>query len=65
MNLDYIPAIIKRAQHSLTINGEAIITTNAKEILNFAKPRMTDRRVWKELKEAVRLGQRLTIREGI
>lgn len=64
MNLTYIPAVKKGANHFLQIGGEQILTTRAKKILDFAQPRITSKSDWKDLKEAVRLGEPLTITGG-
>lgn len=53
-----------RTIHNLTINGETIKTTGQKEILHFGRARITDRLGWKHFKEAVRLGEPLTIDGG-
>jgi len=64
MYLSYKPAIIKGATHLLTINGECISTTQQKEVLLFARNRITDKFTWKELKEAIRTGQPIEINGG-
>lgn len=51
-----------RTLHMIVIDGESLTTTRAKEILQFAKNRSLPRYDWKLLKEAVRLGEALTIR---
>jgi len=53
-----------RTVHTIVIEHETFETTRAKEILTFAKPRIFDKLVWKELKEAVRLGNSLTVDGG-
>lgn len=64
MYLSYKPAIVKGAAHLLLINGEYISTTKQKEVLLFARNRITDKFTWKELKEAIRLGQPIEITGG-
>lgn len=67
MNLDYKTTTVTgklRTMHIIVIEAESLITTIAKEVLIFAKPRIHDKIVWKQLKEAVRLGETLTIRGG-
>ena len=61
MKLNYKPAVFKGNNHYLEINGEAITTTKQKEIILFARSRITGRFEWKEFKEAVRLQQPITI----
>lgn len=67
MNLSYSistkPGTL-RTVHTIVIDHERLENTRAKEILTFAKPRIFDKLVWKELKEAVRLGQPLTVNGG-
>lgn len=53
-----------RTLHTITIEHETLTTTRAKEVLTFAKPRIFSKSVWKELKEAVRLGEPLTVTGG-
>lgn len=53
-----------RTLHIIIINGERLETTRQKEILVFAKPRITSKNDWKLLKDAVRLGQSLQIAGG-
>jgi hypothetical protein len=64
MTLSYLPAVAKGQLHKLEIDGEKIETTRAKEVLDFAKSRLYDKSVWKELKEAVRLGKSMTVTGG-
>lgn len=68
MNLDYKITTAHpdklRTLHIIVIDGEALATTRATEVLQFAKNRSVARFDWKQLKEAVRLGQPLTIRDG-
>lgn len=53
-----------RTVHTIVIEHEQLVTTKAKEILLFAKPRIFDKHTWKQLKECVRLGNSLEIRGG-
>jgi hypothetical protein len=53
-----------RTVHTIVIEHETLTTTKAKEVLVFAKPRIFDKIVWKALKEAVRLGEPLTVDGG-
>lgn len=53
-----------RTMHTIVIEHEALATTKAKEVLTFAKPRIFSKIVWKQLKEAVRLGESLTVEGG-
>lgn len=53
-----------RTIHVIVIDESVLATTRAKEVLNFAKPRLTSKWDWKHLKEAVRLGTDLTINGG-
>lgn len=53
-----------RTVHTIVIEHERLVTTRAKEILLFAKPRIFDKYTWKELKECVRLGNSLEIKGG-
>lgn len=53
-----------RTVHTINIDGEQLVTTRAKEVLIFAKPRIYSKPVWKQLKECVRLGQSLTVNGG-
>ncbi len=68
MNLDYKITTLHpdklRTLHIIVIDGEALTTTRAKEVLQFAKNRSIARYDWKHLKEAVRLGEPLQIRDG-
>lgn len=64
MTIRYNPAVVKGQLHTLQIEGEKIQTTRAKEVLEFAKSRIFDRSVWKQLKEVVRLGKTLTVDGG-
>lgn len=67
MNLDYKTTAIQgklRTVHIIVIEAESLTTTIAKEVLTFAKPRIQSKFVWKQLKEAVRLGESLTIKGG-
>lgn len=50
-----------RTVHTIVIEHEKLETTKAREILIWAKSRIFDRYVWKELKEAVRLGIPFTV----
>lgn len=69
MNLDYKTTTAHpdklRTMHIIVIDGESLATTRAKEILQFAKNRSIGKYDWKELKEAVRLGQSISIKGGI
>jgi hypothetical protein len=66
MNIDYNITTARpdklRTLHIIVIDGESLATTKAKEILHFAKNRNIPRYDWKQLKEAVRLGNPLSIR---
>ena len=53
-----------RIVHILIINDECITTTRNKEVLKFARPRIASKFDWKHLKDAVRLGESLTIAGG-
>lgn len=53
-----------RTVHIIVIEEEKLVTTRAKEVLLFAKPRMFDKYTWKQLKECVRLGNSLEIKGG-
>ena len=67
MNLSYLPTTVPgslRTIHKINIDGESLETTRAKEVLIFSKPKIFDKIVWKELKEAVRLGNTLTVTGG-
>lgn len=67
MTLSYsittIPGTL-RTVHTIVIDGDKLETTRAKEVLVFAKPRIYSKYVWKQLKEAVRLGESLTVDGG-
>jgi hypothetical protein len=67
MNLSYTisanPGSL-RTIHTIVIDGQELVSTRAKEILIFAKPRIYSKSVWKELKDAVRLGQPITVTGG-
>lgn len=68
MNLDYkittaFPDKL-RTMHIIVIDGESLATTRAKEVLQFAKNRNIARHDWRDLKDAVRLGEPLQIRDG-
>lgn len=67
MNLDYKTSFVHpdklRTLHILVVDSEIITTTRAKEVLQFAKNRNPTKREWKELKEAVRLGTPLKLRD--
>lgn len=54
-----------RTLHIIVIDGEALSTTREKEVLVFAKPRLNSKHDWRDLKEAVRLGNSLQIKGGI
>ncbi len=67
MNLDYKTTTIQgklRTVHIIVIEAESLTTTIAKEVLVFAKARIASKIVWKQLKEAIRLGESLMIRGG-
>jgi hypothetical protein len=51
-----------RTIHTIVIYDERLETTRAKEILVFAKPRIPSKYDWKLLKEAVRLGEPLELK---
>jgi len=53
-----------RTVHTIKIEGEQLVTTRAKEVLVFAKPRIFSKNVWKHLKECVRLGEPLEVMGG-
>lgn len=69
MNLDYKITTAHpdklRTLHILVIDGELISTTKANELRQFAKNRGVAGHHWKELKEAIRLGNHLSIKGGI
>lgn len=67
MNLDYKTTTSGdslRTIHIIVIDAEILTTTRAKEVLQFAKARIQSRFMWKQLKEAVRLGESIQIRGG-
>lgn len=67
MTLFYIPSTklgSLRTIHNIVIDGKELKTTRAKEVLIFAKPLIYDKIVWRELKDAVRLGNTLEVRGG-
>jgi hypothetical protein len=67
MNLTYTTSTKPgslRTIHTIVIDGQEKVSTKAKEILTFAKPRIFSKSVWKELKEAVRLGHNMTVTGG-
>lgn len=53
-----------RTVHIIVIEYERFETTRARDVLLFAKPRIFDKLVWKELKDAVRLGEPLEVMGG-
>lgn len=53
-----------RTVHAIVIDEEQLVTTKAKEVLIFAKPRIFSKDTWKALKEAVRLGESLEVSGG-
>lgn len=53
-----------RTVHTIVIEHETLVTTKAKEVRLFAKPRIFDKLVWRELKEAIRLGNSFTADGG-
>lgn len=53
-----------RTVHTIVIETESLTTTRAKEVLTFAKPRIFSKIVWKQLKDAVRLGESLEVTGG-
>lgn len=53
-----------RTIHTIVIEHEQLVTTRAKEVLIFAKPRIFEKYTWKQLKECVRLGNSLEIKGG-
>ncbi len=69
MNLDYKTSFVNpdklRTLHIVVIESEILTTTRAKEILNFVKNRNPTKSEWKQLKEAVRLGLTLQLRDTI
>lgn len=67
MTLSYTTSAIEgslRTVHTIVIDGEQLVTTRSKEILQFARPRIYSKWVWKALKEAVRLGEPLQVTGG-
>lgn len=67
MTLSYKTTTVEgklRTVHIISIDGESLTTTRQKEVLIFAKPRIFDKIVWKELREAVRLGTTLEVSGG-
>lgn len=69
MDLDYKTTTAHpdklRTLHIIVIDGESLSTTRAKEVLQFAKNRQPSKSVWRELKNAVRLGHSMTARGGL
>lgn len=69
MNIDYKITTAHpdklRTLHIIVIDGESLSTTRAEEIRNFAKNRGLPRSDWRQLKEAVRLGNHLSIKGGV
>lgn len=67
MRLSYststVPGSLKTI-HTIVIEHETLVTTRAKEVLLFARPRIFSKYVWKQLKECVRLGEKLDISGG-
>jgi hypothetical protein len=64
MNLSYSTSAVSgslRTVHTIVIGDEQLVTTRAKEVLVFAKPRIASKYEWKLLKEAVRLGKPLEL----
>lgn len=65
MYIDYkITTVSKdklRVIHIIVIDGESLTTTRANEVRQFAKNRSINKSDWKELKEAIRLGNHLSI----
>jgi hypothetical protein len=59
MQLSYTPATKKGSLHKIIIDGESLETTRAKEVLAFAEKRIYSKMVWKQLKNAVWLGESL------
>jgi len=53
-----------RVMHIIVIETESLATTRQKEVLTFARSRISSKSIWKELKEAVRLGEHLQIIGG-
>lgn len=53
-----------RTLHKITIETENFESTRAKEVLVWAKPRIFDKFVWRQLKDCVRLGQPLQVTGG-
>jgi hypothetical protein len=67
MNLDYKTTTSGnslRTIHVIVIDGEFLSTTRSTEILQFAKNRNPSRYNWKQIKNAVRLGEQLRITNG-
>lgn len=67
MKLSYSTSTVPgklRTVHTIMIEHETFTSTRAKEIRVWAKPRIFDKYVWKELKKAIRLGTNLTVDGG-
>lgn len=68
MNLEYRTSFVApdklRTLHIVVIDSEILTTTIAKEVLQFVKARNPTKHEWKELKEAVRLGRPLILRNN-
>lgn len=68
MNLDYKTTTVApdrlRTMHVVVVGDEFLTTTNAKEVLKFVKNRNPSKDEWRQLKEAVRLGTPLKLRDG-
>lgn len=67
MNLDYKTTTVKpdllRTMHIIIIDSEILTTTREKEVFQFAKSRGIAKFDWRDLKEAVRTGKPLSIRD--
>lgn len=67
MQINYEPSTVEgslKTLHKITIETETFESTRAKEVLKWAKPRIFSKYVWKFLKNAVRLGESLSVHGG-
>jgi len=69
MNLSYKTTTVGphklRTMHVIIVEDEFLTTTRAKEVLKFVKDRNPSKYDWKQLKEAVRLGDPIKITDGL
>ena len=68
MNLSYKTTTVGpdklRTVHVVIVEDEFLTTTRSKEVLQFVKNRNPNRSEWKQVKEAVRLGNELKLTDG-